>query len=74
MAYDCEARTIRKQDEVRIIADEMRFMRGTAGYTIWEYKKKKWKDLEEVRLKYVDRRTKRKLEEPCLSEGVASVS
>jgi hypothetical protein len=36
LCYGSEAWTIRKIDESRITACEMKFMRRTAGYTKWD--------------------------------------
>jgi hypothetical protein len=38
LCYGSEAWTIRKSDESRITALEMKFMRPTAGYTKWDLK------------------------------------
>jgi hypothetical protein len=38
LCYGSEAWTIRKSDESRITACEMKFMRRTAGYTKWDLK------------------------------------
>jgi hypothetical protein len=37
LAYGCEAWAVRKSDEARITAAEMRFMRRTAGYAKWDH-------------------------------------
>ena len=39
LCYGSEAWTLRKRDESRLTACEMRFMRRTAGYTKWDHKK-----------------------------------
>ncbi|KAJ4427656.1 hypothetical protein ANN_25304 [Periplaneta americana] len=38
LCYGSEAWTLRKKDESRITANEMKFMRYTAGYTKWDHK------------------------------------
>ncbi|KAJ4428831.1 hypothetical protein ANN_25824 [Periplaneta americana] len=39
LCYGSEAWTLRKKDESRITANEMKFMRYTAGYTKWDHKR-----------------------------------
>jgi hypothetical protein len=39
LCYGSEGWTIRKSDESRITACEMKFMRRTAGYTKWDLKR-----------------------------------
>jgi hypothetical protein len=39
LSYGSEAWTIRRADERRLISAEMRFLRGTAGYTHWDHKR-----------------------------------
>jgi hypothetical protein len=39
LCYGSEAWTIRKSDESRITACEVKFMRWTAGYTKWDLKR-----------------------------------
>jgi hypothetical protein len=39
LCYGSEEWTIRKSDESRITACEMKFMRQTAGYTKWDLKR-----------------------------------
>jgi hypothetical protein len=39
LCYGSESWTIRKSDESRITACEMKFMRRTAGYTKWDLKR-----------------------------------
>jgi hypothetical protein len=41
LCYGSEAWTIRKSDESRITACEMKFMHRTAGYTKWDLKRNK---------------------------------
>jgi hypothetical protein len=36
--YGSEARTVRKADEKRLQAAEMKFMRKTADLTLWDHK------------------------------------
>jgi hypothetical protein len=39
LSYGSEAWTIRRTDEKRLISAEMRFLRRTAGYIRWDYKR-----------------------------------
>jgi hypothetical protein len=39
LIYGSEAWTIRKADEKRLQAAEMKFMRKTAGFTLWDHKR-----------------------------------
>ncbi|KAJ4434022.1 hypothetical protein ANN_16341 [Periplaneta americana] len=39
LCYGSEAWTLRKKDESRITANEMKFIRYTAGYTKWDHKR-----------------------------------
>ncbi|KAJ4445242.1 hypothetical protein ANN_07043 [Periplaneta americana] len=39
LCYGSEAWTLKKKDESRITANEMKFMRYTAGYTKWDHKR-----------------------------------
>jgi hypothetical protein len=39
LIYGREAWTIRKADEKRLQAGEMKFMRKTAGFTLWDRKR-----------------------------------
>jgi hypothetical protein len=41
LIYGSEAWTIRKADEKRLQAAEIKFMRKTAGLTLWDHKRKK---------------------------------
>jgi hypothetical protein len=49
LVYGSESWTIKKQDEKRLEAAEMRFMRWTAGYTILD-KKRNEHILEEMQI------------------------
>jgi hypothetical protein len=39
LSYGSKTWTIRRTDEIRLISAEMRFMRRTAGYTLWDHKR-----------------------------------
>ncbi|KAJ4445485.1 hypothetical protein ANN_07293 [Periplaneta americana] len=52
LCYGSEAWTLRKKDESRITANEMKFMRYTAGYTKWDHKRNE-DVMEELRLEPV---------------------
>jgi len=56
--YGSEILTLRQKDEKRLAPTEMKFFRGTAGYTLFDFKRDE-EILEDLKVEPVDEKTEK---------------